>query len=238
MTLSEINEKLTRLVGESTTQYTNAQRAVDLTIALDTVASMILDSQDDYDYDDPNHGSVAIISKSLVADTRTYNFTVSDGVTQFKDVEITYDGTTYYKASRLDRSLMPSPIGNDALIDTNFSFQEPAYDIFGNNVVIYPRPTASVGTLKVWVSREVTPITSAEITTGTKVIGIDRGFHYLVLLLTVRQRYLERNIMGTKLDRVNRQIEEYEQRLRRQYGRKQIDGNMDMGSAYTLTDFE
>lgn len=238
MTLSELNEKLTRLTGENTTRYTNAQRAVDLTISLDKVASMIIDSQDDADFDDPNQTTFPEFHTDLVSGQRDYTFTIGDGVLQYKEVEISWDGTTYYKAQRLDRSLIPYATGNADLLDDNFSKESPYYDIEGSSVMIYPRPTAGdTGEVMVRTTRNVTPVTSAELTTGSKVLGIDRAFHYMVLLLTVQQRYIEQNIAGNKLQRIISELQDYETRLRRQYSRKQIDGNMRFQGAAELTDY-
>lgn len=238
MTLSEINEKLTRLTGENTTRYTNAQRATDLTIALDKVVTMILDSQDDADFDDPNHGDFPILETDLVSGQRDYTFAISDDVLQYKEVEISWDGTTYYKAQRLDRSLQPYPTGNDTLLDSNYSKESPAYDIEGSSVMIYPRSGATdTGKVFVRVSRNVTPISSSELTTGTKVLGIDRAFHYMVVLLATQQRFFEKNIAGNKLQRIMNEIEDYEVRLRKQYSRKQIDGNITFSGALDLSDY-
>lgn len=237
MILSEVNEKLTRLTGENTTRYTNAQRAVDLTIALDKVTTMILDSQDDSDFDDPNWASFPVLKTPTVANQRDYTFSIADGVLQYKEVEVSYDGTTYYKAQRIDRSLQPYPTGNESLMDQNYSAVAPAYDVEGPSINIYPRPTGSSGYVQVRVSRDVTPITSAELTTGTKVLGIDRAFHYFVILLACQQRYMENNIAGNKLQRVLGEIQDYEARLRKQYSRKQIDGDMNFASSLGLSDF-
>ena len=130
MTLSEVNEKLTRLTGENTTRYTNAQRAVDLTISLDKVASMIIDSQDDADFDDPNNTDFPIFYTDLVSGQRDYTFSISNNVLQYKEVEISWDGTTYYTAQRLDRSLQPFATGNADLLDSNYSKESPYYDIW------------------------------------------------------------------------------------------------------------
>ena len=238
MQLSELNEKLTRLTGENTTRYTNAQRAVDLTISLDRVATMIIDSQDDSDFDDPNHSDFPTLYTDLVSGQRDYTFSIGDGVLQYKDVEVSWDGTTYYRAERMDRSLIPYPVGNADLVDDNFSREAPVYDVEGLSIMLYPRPiTGDTGEIRVRTTRDVTPVTSAELTTGTKVLGIDRAFHYLVLLLTTQQRYIEQNIAGNKLQRVISEIQDYEVRLRRQYSRKQVDGNISFAGAYGLTDF-
>lgn len=238
MTLEEVNEKLTRLTGENTTRYTNAQRATDLTISLDKTVTMIIDSQDDADFDDPNHSDFPEFHTDLASGQRDYTFAIGDGVLQYKEVEISWDGTTYYKATRLDRSIMPYPTGNADLLDDNFSKESPVYDIEGSSVMIYPRSGASdTGEIMVRTTRNVTPITAAELATGTKVLGIDRAFHYLVILLTTQQRYIEQNIAGNKLQRIISEIQDLEIRLRRQYSRKQIDGNMRFAGALDLTDF-
>lgn len=236
MQLSEMSEKLTRLTGENTTRYTNAQRATDLTIGLDKVVSMILDSQDNSDYDDPNHGDSAILDTNLVAGQRDYGFSIGDNVLQIKDVQVSYDGTNYYTALPMDRSELPtSP--DDPSIDQFFSQSYPRYDVEGLSILLYPKPTASVGEVSARVSRDVTPITSAEIATGTKVIGIDRAFHYLVVLLAAQQRFMENNIAGNKLQRVLTEISDLEARVRRQYGRKQIDGAITFTPALGLSDY-
>lgn len=237
MILTEVNEKLTRLTGANTTRYTNSQRATDLTIALDQVVTSILDSQDDSDYDDPNHGSFPILRTPTVANQRDYTFAIADGVTQYKEVEITYDGTNWVKCTRLDRSLQPFPTGNDTLLDQQYSVAGPVYDIEGSSVLIYPAPTTSAGYVQVRVSRDVTPITAAELVTGTKVIGIDRAFHYLVVLLAAEQWYMEQNIAGNKLQRLMGKIEKEDMKLRRQYSRKQIDGDIRFDSPYSLDDY-
>jgi hypothetical protein len=199
---------------------------------------MIIDSQDDADFDDPNQTTFPEFHTDLVVGQRDYTFTIGDGVLQYKEVEISWDGTTYYQATRLDRSLIPYATGNADLLDDNFSKEQPYYDIEGASIMIYPRSTTGdTGEIMVRTTRNVTPVTSAEITTGTKVIGIDRAFHYMVLLLTVQQRFIEQNIAGNKLQRVMNEIEDYETRLRRQYSRKQIDGNMRFAGALGLLDY-
>lgn len=232
-----MSEKLTRLTGENTTRYTNAQRAVDLTIGLDKVVSMILDSQDDTDWNDPNHGTTfPILDTPLVANQRDYGFAVSDDVLQIKDVQVSYDGTTYYTANPLDRSRLPvSPDSPD--IDKYFPQSQPCYDVEGLSILIYPAPIASVGEISVRVSKNATPFTAAEIATGTKVPGIDRAFHYLIVLLAAQQRFMENNIAGNKLQRVLTEIEDLEARLRRQYGKKTADGSFTLTGAVGLSDY-
>jgi hypothetical protein len=237
MILSELNEKLTRLTGENTTRYTNSQRATDLTIGLDKVVTMILDSQDDSDYDDPNHPDFPIFESDLIAGQRDYTFAVGDGVLQYKEVEISWDGVRGYKAQRMDRSQFDFSTMNEADVDALFSKEVPVYDIEGNSVMIYPRPTESVGKIQVRTSRDVTPVTSTELATGTKVLGIDRAYHYMVILHATLQRYIEMNIAGNKLERVQRELNDYEVRLRKHYSRKQIDGGVTFGSYLSLTDF-
>lgn len=234
-TISDINTKITTLTGADTTSYPNATRVIDINQWQEKIVGMILDSQDESDFDDANRTDFPLITTSLVANQRDYAVPVSKGLLEWKRVEISYDGTNYYRATPIDSGEISVGLGNASEIDGYFSTSAPGYDTKGLSILLYPRPTASTGEVVVEYSRNMQAITTSDITTGTLVPGFDSTFH-MMLAYGPAYEYAVANSLANR-DEIKAQLDEYEQRLRRQYGRKQKDRNLGLRSVYSPNEF-
>ncbi len=103
------------------------------------IVTMILESQDEWDFDDTAHGDYPVLTTPLVADQRDYSIPTTEKVLKIKRVDICYDGTgnTCYKAEPIDSGQMGLGLGNDTDVDARFSRTEPATDLVTNTIWIY-----------------------------------------------------------------------------------------------------
>ena len=137
----------------------------------------ILESQDEWDYDDSNKTDFPILTGDFVATQQPY--TLPSGTIDVKRLEVTYDGTNWVKAEPFDVNERGISVASNAIGD--FSQTAPKYDLISNAFFVYPIPTQSVdGGMKIWISRGPSLYTSAELTTGTKEPGFDSIFHDLI----------------------------------------------------------
>lgn len=233
MNLEEINTKVDELTkADRTIAYPNANRLINLNIWNQNVVGMIIDSQDSSDFDDSNHAGYATLYADLVANQRDYLFGVSEGVVEVKRVDVTYDNSTSYRAFPLDSSEIDKGIIETATdIDTNFSQATPYYDWKYNALFLYPKPTASTGKISAEVSRLAKKLELSDLTTGTLSLGFDINFHPMVSL-GMSYEYFKSNKMWDDVNRAKKELDDYEARLRRQYGKKQRDYPLHLSAEY------
>lgn len=242
MTLSEINSKITQLTGADTTAsgYATALRLTDINLWQHKILTMILNSQDESDFDDQRNTTYPFKYLSLLADTRDYSIPVSEKVVAIKRVDITYDGTNWYKAEPIDSGeiLDGIPLSTETTaeteLDTRFDKTMPRYDAKYNSVFIYPRPSsddvANGAQMKVEWVREITEFTSGEFSTGTAVPGFDSAYHPILAYGPSFEYCSSLNLPQTKT--LWAVLQDYETRLRRTYGEKQKDRTYQLTGAY------
>lgn len=233
MNLADINTKVDELTkADRTIAYPNANRLINLNIWNQNVVSMILDAQDSSDFDDTNQTGYATINTPLVANQRDYSFGISDGIVEVKRVDVSYDGTTSNRAQALDSSeIEEGTLEGATIIDTNFTQSSPYYDWKYNAIFLYPKPTASTGSVEVEVSRLAKAITLSDLTTGTYVLGFDLNFHPMVAE-GMAYEYFKSNKMWDDVKKSKECLAEYEARLRRQFGKKQRDYTLHLVPEY------
>lgn len=188
---------------------------------------MIYDSLLDYQHQDLNLTTEPIISKNTVANQEYVALGVTDEILTIKRVEVSYDGTNYYKAEPINQAQISTSIVDQDEINNVFSTTQPYYEHKGQLLYLYPVPTSSVTNgLKLWVEREADEFTSSQVTTGTKEPGYDEAFHIMIALGMCIDWFAAK--MGdktsqAKLAMVQAELQDYEARLRRAYGRKNND---------------
>ena len=230
MILSDIQNKIYDLTGTDSTSYPNSKMLVDLNIWQGYVTSIINDSQDESDFDDPNHGDYPIVTQSLSV-ARDYQIPQTEKVISIKNVNISYNGTDWYKATPIDDAEFsyPFPPSNateaNATLDARFAKTAPKYDVKYNSIFIYPMPSQedvnNGGKIQIEWSREAKEFTSSDLTTGTLTPGFDTAFHPM-LAYGPSSEYAISKRLDVKND-IQARLNELEQRLRRQYGSKQKD---------------
>lgn len=182
------------------------------------VVTMILNSQDEWDFDDSNHTDFPILTTSLVANQQDYSIPASEKVLKIKRIEVSYDGTNWNKAEPLDIGEIGDAT-NTTTIAGSFSKSEPYYDIQYGSIFLYPIPdTAVTGGLKVWWTREIDEFTTSD---TTQEPGIDEPFHEM-LPLGASFDYCVAKGLSKKND-IFTVLQDYEARLKQFYGSKQKD---------------
>lgn len=218
MTLGQINSLITLLTNATTNVYTNAERLISLNRHLNDVTTLILRSQDEWDFDDSNNNDFPILTANLVANQAPY--TLPTSTLKVKRLEISYDGTNFYKGSPLDISERMLPTATNALGD--FSTTEPYYDLQSNTFWLYPTPTTNVNSgLKIWISRGPVEFTSGQLVTGTLEPGFDSLFHDILAYGAALDFCIARNL--PQLETLKREFEEKKSLLQNHYGHKQED---------------
>lgn len=186
------------------------------------IVTMILDSQDEWDFDDINHTTYPIGTIPLVASQRDYTLPASLKILRLKRVDITYDGTNYYKAEPFDTGETSYGLGNDTTTDGRFSKTSPVYDLIGNAIRIYPLASTSDVTagakIRIEFWREIDSFTTSD---TTQEPGIDEPFHNMIAV-GASLDYAVSTQDARKSD-LSAMFQDYEVRLRRYYGQKTTD---------------
>lgn len=189
------------------------------------VVSWILESQDEWDFDDILNSNYPIATANLVANQQDYSLPATAGVSndrvlKIQRVEVTYDGTNWYKAEPFDIKEKGSAIGTATDINNDFDTSKPYYDMQFNSIFLYPIPTSNVAAgLKIWFLRRITDIFTASDTTQEP--SFDEQFHRL-LSMGGAYDYLLGND-HTKASSLRQEMEILKQELQKFYGRKQED---------------
>lgn len=219
MTLADSEAQVNKYTNTNTAEYTAAQRLIDMNLANNEVQVEIWKAQDEMDFDDKNQSDFPILIADLVASQQDY--ALETDTVRIKRVEISYDGTNWYKAEPFDVNESGEAL-DTATIAKNFNKTAPYYDIQGNSIFLYPIPDAAVtGGLKLWVDRDMYVFTSPDVTTGTKKFGFDTQFHRLIPIIMAREFYLANDV--NKASFFEQLADKIKADLRNHYSGKQVD---------------
>lgn len=145
------------------------------------VVVAIMRSQDEFDWDDSNYADYPIGTAALVANQRDYTLPASLNFLTIKRLDVTYDGTNWYRATPIDSSQFEFGVGSADTEDSYFSRTEPRYDAKANGFWLYPRASASDVASGAQFRLEYTrEFDEFVYTDTTQEPGIDRPFHDLL----------------------------------------------------------
>jgi hypothetical protein len=136
----------------------------------------IMRSVDGWDIDDKTFTDYGISTTPLIANQRDYTFPTN--LLKINRVDVTYDGTNWYRATPIDSTELGMGLGNDAVVDSRFNVTQPRYDAKNGSLFLYPRATASTGSIRIEFPREIDPFL---VSSTTKEPGIDKAFHDLLV---------------------------------------------------------
>ncbi len=225
MTLDDINTIITNKTGLSTNEFSNADRAIYMNIYNNIAVTYIYLSQDSSDFDDPNYGDFPIMTTPFILNQREYPLTQSERVLGVKRVDVTYDGTTYTKATFADSSDFSFGLGNDTNTDSHFSTAHPAVDWKYGSFAIYPLATQAQidagAEIRAEWTRAPKQITASDITTGTAEPGFDDTFHPLLAYGTAYEKAQEVGLRNR--NELKGMVNELLVLLKQQYGSKELD---------------
>lgn len=216
MNISQIDSRVTFLTGLGTDIYLPAERLLSINKYYDQLHSIILESQDEWDFDDSNALDLPIATTDIEASKGIY--ALPDTLYKLNKVEINY-GAGFIKANPLD--LNETGLSETEVLSRATS-NNPYYRIFGRTIKVYPTPTVEVDDgLQLYYDREVAEFTSAEVTTGTKKPGLDRLWHDYIALGASVDAGLKYNL--TNLTSLETKLQDMENRIRKYYGQKVVD---------------
>lgn len=238
MKLGDIATKARLLTNTDTTSYPDSALLVDINIWLQKVASMIFDSQDDSDFDDARRTDYPVQTTPMIAGQRDYSISVSEQTLKLKRLDISYDGTNFYRAEPFDDGAYDLGIGNDTLTDQNFIRTTPKYDVKYNSYWIYPLPTAADvaagGVIRSEWQRGFLDFTTADytsvLTDSTAIPGFDEVFHPILAYGPAFEYAASKQL--PQLQEIQPMLADYEHRLRIAYGKKDLDMRIALSTVY------
>lgn len=193
----------------------------------DKYVMILLNSQDSWDFDDINYTDYPLLTANLVANQQDYTFPASLNILKIKRVEVTYDGSKWYKAEPLDVNELGTASDTTTIANQFFTTQ-PYFDPENNGLRLYPIPSANVTNgLKIWIYRNVDAFSTAD---TTQVPGFDRAYHQL-LSLGASLDYMIQKGQQPAANLANK-LELLEKEFIRHYGSKQKDPNMILKPAF------
>ncbi len=221
------------LTGASTADYSSADRTTYLNHWYHKVITMILDAQDEWNWDDSNQTDYPIGTTDLVAGQQDYTFPASLKILKIQRVEYSPDGTNWYKVQPFD--INERQLATDsASLTRDFQATSPYYDIQANSIFLYPVPTQNVtGGLKVWFQREPVEFTTSD---TTKEPGIDEAWHRMLSVGASLEYAIAKNLPHL-INTLSPMLQDYEARLRSYYSFKDADRKLSFGSAYYLDSY-
>lgn len=240
MTLGEINTKTLSLLHTDSTGYTDANMLIDINIWYQKIVSMIFESQDDSDFDDQRNTNYPIVTTLMVAGQRDYAIPVTESVLKIKRVDITYDGSNYFRATPFDNGVPQWGFGNPTQEDANMIKSAPRYDVQYNSLFVYPLAIASDVTagaaIRVQWQRAVVAFSQANdypavaMSTSTTVPGIDLTWHPMLAYGAAYEYANAANL--PQLQNIKQDLLDWEARLRIAYGKKDLDTMLSLRPAY------
>lgn len=207
--------------------------------------TVILESQDEWDFDDLNlTNEYPIATRALVADRRDYKFetalwsligeeggaaasNAAISPLKVKRLDVCWNGTgnTCYKAEPIDSNELGIGFGNDTELDGRFSTNEPKYDIKSQAIWMYPRASAghvsNSGIIRIEFQRIFDVFSTSD---TTQEPGFDAPFHrYLSIGASYDWLLINKPKDTMLITRLEAMLLDYENRMREYYGSKSKD---------------
>jgi hypothetical protein len=181
LNFSQIVNKIDRACKTTSTNYSLANKAIDVNLALDEAMAIIFQQGGTWQYDDRNHSHDPIITTNLVSGQRDYHFTVDEDSSIILDIlEVWAKNSAtgdYVKLERIDMVRDGATTMHDGNNSTGVPTQ---YGLLGNGIFLDLIPSYnSTSGLKVYINREAHYFVSGD---TTAVAGIDGSCHNFLYL--------------------------------------------------------
>jgi len=232
-TISTLQDQVRYLSNTNSADYSDADIRTNLTRWAHLFTTEILDSMDMWDF----QGEIS--TANLVANQNEYVFPID--VLKIKRVEVSYDGTNWYKADFFDVSQKGGALSGNEIND--FTQVEPKVEAYDQSLFLYPTPTSAVTAgLKIWYSEELVgkdtdgdDITSFSADTDKPNIrdAFQRG-----LVWGAVQDYATKIGNLDLVSVADASIEKVILRMREFYGKRVQDNKLIMNGATSLENYE
>lgn len=178
MTITDIVNKVYLLTNTDVNSFTAANMLLSINNAYERIASLIMQTDGRWQWDDANQSGDPSATYTLTTDTQ--NYAIATTILAINRVEVKDTNGNW-------KQLLPisqSDLYGTSLTDFMKTSGVPVYyDKVGAQVFLYPKPNyTQANSLKMYFSRPPLLFTSAEVTTGTKVPGFNSLYHDIIPL--------------------------------------------------------
>lgn len=234
MDITNIINKTYFYTNTNSTSFSAANMLLCINNAYERVASLIMQSDGRWEWDDPNHTTGSnpdfpIASATLTSGQQDYGL----AVTHLKILRIEVKDsngiwTELYPIDQVDFK----PTGQAEFMKGGGI--PTYYDLVGNSVLLYPIPNyTQVSSLKIFFQRGPAVFTSAEVTTGTKVPGFNSLYHELIPLHASHDYAISKG--SANVNQLAAQIQIREDALMSDYQSRNKDEQLKLRVAYRVT---
>lgn len=163
----------------NSTSYPAADMLIAINNAYERVASLILQADGRWQWDDTNFTTDFPIATTDVASGQN-DYTIATTHLRILRVEVANSSGTFTRLEQFD----PADKLTESLTQFATNTGTPThYDVLGNSVVLYPKPNYNyTAGVKVYFQRGPDLFTSGQVTTGTKLPGFSSLYHDLIPL--------------------------------------------------------
>lgn len=178
MTISDIVTKVYFQTKTNSTSYAAADMLIAINNAYERVASLIINADGRWQWDDSNQTDLPSATTALVASQQDYQLATSH--LRITRAELKDTSGTWRLLGPIDQTdesyLALSQIAGTTGVPLY-------YDKLGGSVFLYPTPNYSqAASLKLYYERSPSLFTSGEVSTGTKTPGFNSLYHDLIPL--------------------------------------------------------
>jgi hypothetical protein len=176
MTISDIVNSVYMKTKTNSSSFTAANMLIYINNAYNRVASLILQSDGRWQWDDDNRTDLPIATTTVTSGQQDYSISVTH--LKVVRVELKANGGTFFS------KLEPIDVADAGDTIDNATTGTPThYDIQGNSIFLYPIPDfTQSASLRVTYQRGPAEYTSSEVTSGTKTPGFNSLYHNLIPL--------------------------------------------------------
>lgn len=212
---------------------------IDINLWNQKVTTMILDAQDEINFDDANQTSYPIFKVPLTAN-RDVQIPTAIKMLQIKTISICYDGVNIYRGDPMDIGETNFPVVDstnaaaNAKVDSNMSRTSPRYDIKFGSIWLYPMATATDvaanGYMMFECFRSPVDFSSGDLSGGILTPGFDGPFHPMLAYGPAMEYAAARQLPQLKV--IAEELQDFEQRLRNLYSNKILDRRYMLSADY------
>lgn len=216
-TITNIVNRIYRLTRTNSTSYPAADMLEDINFAYNRVASLIMGTDNRWQWDDTNQTDLPIATTNLVSGQQDYSITnVHLKITRV-EISTTATGTPFQVLQYYDQTDESGSLTYNATL-TGVPYR---YDIIGSSLFLDPKPNYScTAGLKIYYQRGPAEFTSAEVSTGTKQPGFSSLYHDLIPLWVAFDWWLINDVSQTA--KIKAQIDMKEAELKKDYALRNL----------------
>jgi hypothetical protein len=221
-------------VGSDSTTYAIAQKTRNINAALDRVASLIMQSDGKWEWDDTNQTDLPIGTTTLTSGQQDYS--IDTTYLKIRAVAIKDSVGTLHYLDRLDEK-SPTAGLQELMDSTKTSGTPTCYALLGNSIILDKKPNyTATGGLKVYFQRNVSYFASTD---TTKVPGFAPMFHRILSLSAALDYAIKHDLSEKIITRLQNRIDKIEAALMEYYSSRDQDRRISLSLSqedYGITD--